>query len=99
DLDREISVIGARGVSGEWSHFGVIENAHRHHILDVSVSPADVSAATSALAVDLTRRIVDALDFVGLLCVEFFVTRDGRLLVNELAPRPHNSGHLTFDAC
>jgi 5-(carboxyamino)imidazole ribonucleotide synthase len=51
------------------------------------------------LAVDATRRTMDALDFVGLLCVEFFVTRDGRLLVNELAPRPHNSGHLTFDAC
>jgi 5-(carboxyamino)imidazole ribonucleotide synthase len=99
DLDREISIIGARGVTGEWSYFGPIENAHARHILDVSVLPANVADATSALAVDITHRVMDALDFVGVLCVEFFITRDGRLLVNELAPRPHNSGHLTFDAC
>ena len=99
DLDREISVIGARGVGGEWSHFGPIENAHAGHILDVSVSPANVPEATAVLAVDVVRRVMDALDFVGILCVEFFITRDARLLVNELAPRPHNSGHLTFDAC
>ena len=99
DLDREISVIGARGVDGAWSHFGPIDNAHHRHILDVSVAPADVPAATAALAVDVTRSVMDALDFVGILCVEFFVARDGRLMVNELAPRPHNSGHLTFDAC
>jgi 5-(carboxyamino)imidazole ribonucleotide synthase len=99
DLDREISVIGARGVGGEWSHFGPIENAHRHHILDVSVAPASVPEAIAVRAVDVTRRVMDALDFVGVLCIEFFITRDGRLVVNELAPRPHNSGHLTFDAC
>jgi len=99
DLEREISVIGARGVSGEWSHFGPIENAHAHHILDVSVAPASVSADVAATAIDATRRVMDALDYVGILCIEFFVARDGRLLVNELAPRPHNSGHLTFDAC
>jgi len=99
DLDREISVIGARGVGGEWSHFGPFENAHACHILDVSVAPAGVAAAVAAQAVDVTRTIMDALDYVGILCVEFFVARDGRLLANELAPRPHNSGHLTFDAC
>ena len=99
DLDREISVIGARGVGGDWSHFGPIENEHLRHILDVSVAPAGVPAATAALAVEITRRVMDALDFVGVLCIEFFVARDGRLVVNELAPRPHNSGHLTFDAC
>ena len=99
DLDREISVIGARGVGGDWSHFGPIENEHRNHILDVSVTPAGVPAATAALAVEITRRVMDALDFVGVLCIEFFIARDGRLVVNELAPRPHNSGHLTFDAC
>ena len=99
DLDREISVIGARGVAGEWSHFGPIENAHSRHILDVSVSPADIPAATATLAVDVTRQIMAALDYIGILCVEFFVARDGRLMVNEIAPRPHNSGHLTFDAC
>jgi 5-(carboxyamino)imidazole ribonucleotide synthase len=99
DLDREISVIGARGVGGDWSHFGPIENEHLRHILDVSVAPAGVPAATAALAVEITRCVMDALDFVGVLCIEFFITRDGRLVVNELAPRPHNSGHLTFDAC
>ena len=99
DLDREISVIGARGVAGEWSHFGPIENAHSRHILDVSVAPAEIAAPTAALAIDVTRQIMTALGYVGLLCVEFFVARDGRLLVNEIAPRPHNSGHLTFDAC
>jgi 5-(carboxyamino)imidazole ribonucleotide synthase len=99
DLEREISVIGARGVDGAWSHFGPIENAHVRHILDVSVAPASVPGETAALAVDVTRRVMDALDYVGILCIEFFVARDGRLLVNELAPRPHNSGHLTFDAC
>jgi 5-(carboxyamino)imidazole ribonucleotide synthase len=99
DLDREVSVIGARGVDGEWSHFGPIENSHERHILDVSVAPADLPDVTSARAVDITRRVMDALEFIGLLCIEFFVTRGGQLLVNELAPRPHNSGHLTFDAC
>ena len=99
DLELEISVIGARGVDGEWSYFGPFENEHRRHILDISVAPAGVAADTAVLAVDVTRRVMEALDFVGLLCIEFFVARDGRLLVNELAPRPHNSGHLTFDAC
>jgi 5-(carboxyamino)imidazole ribonucleotide synthase len=99
DLEREISVIGARGIEGEWSHFGPIENLHVRHILDVSVAPVDLSPATAALAVYVTHRVMEALEFIGLLCVEFFVARDGKLLVNELAPRPHNSGHLTFDAC
>jgi 5-(carboxyamino)imidazole ribonucleotide synthase len=99
DLQCEISVIGARTPGGDWSPFVPIENEHVRHILDVSVAPARVPAPTAALAVDITRRVMEALDYVGLLCVEFFVTRDGRLLVNEIAPRPHNSGHLTFDAC
>jgi 5-(carboxyamino)imidazole ribonucleotide synthase len=99
DLEREISVIGARGVDGAVVCFDPVENSHRNHILDVSVSPAGVSQHTARLAEDVTRTVMDALDYVGLLCIEFFVARDGRLLVNELAPRPHNSGHLTFDAC
>jgi 5-(carboxyamino)imidazole ribonucleotide synthase len=99
DLDREISVIGARGVDGGWSHFGAIDNQHRCHILDVSTAPADVPPATAAQAIEITRCVMEALDYIGLMCVEFFLAKDGRLLVNELAPRPHNSGHLTFDAC
>jgi 5-(carboxyamino)imidazole ribonucleotide synthase len=65
----------------------------------VSVAPAGVDSQIAHQAVEATRRVMDALDFVGILCAEFFIARDGRLLVNELAPRPHNSGHLTFDAC
>jgi 5-(carboxyamino)imidazole ribonucleotide synthase len=99
DLDREISVIGARGVDGAWSHFDPIENTHRRHILDVSVAPASVAPHLAAQAVHATGVVMEALDYIGLLCIEFFVTRDGALLINELAPRPHNSGHLTFEAC
>jgi 5-(carboxyamino)imidazole ribonucleotide synthase len=99
DLEREISVIGARGVDGAMSFFDPFDNSHRHHILDVTVAPADIPAAMAADAIDITRSVLEGLDYVGILCVEFFVTRDGRLLVNEIAPRPHNSGHLTFDAC
>ena len=99
DLEREISVVAARGVRGEVSHFAPVDNVHRHHILDVSVAPADVPPAIAQQAIGATSAVLEALDYVGVLCVEFFVARDGRLLINELAPRPHNSGHLTFDAC
>ncbi|HSF30863.1 MAG TPA: 5-(carboxyamino)imidazole ribonucleotide synthase [Candidatus Tectomicrobia bacterium] len=99
DFEREVSVIAARGVDRSFAHYGVIENAHHHHILDVSIAPATVSPKIAQEAVEIARSILEALEVVGLLCVEFFLTRDGKLLVNELAPRPHNSGHLTFDAC
>ena len=98
-LEREISVVAARGVNGAVAHFAPIENVHHRHILDVSVAPAQVPTAMATQAVEVTRAVLEALDYVGVLCVEFFVARDGRLLVNEIAPRPHNSGHLTFDAC
>ena len=81
------------------SFFEPFDNTHRQHILDVTVAPADIPATLAADAVAITRSVLEGLDYIGILCVEFFVTRDGRLLVNELAPRPHNSGHLTFDAC
>jgi 5-(carboxyamino)imidazole ribonucleotide synthase len=99
DFEREVSVVAARGLDGTFAHYGVIENAHRHHILDVSTAPAAVSSKTAQEAVEIARGVLEALGVVGVLCVEFFLTRDGKLLVNELAPRPHNSGHLTFDAC
>ncbi len=94
----EVSVIVARGVDGAMVDYGVIENSHRRHILDVSVWPARVSADTHANAVALARRACELLDVVGVLCVEMFVTAGGDVIVNELAPRPHNSGHLTIDA-
>ena len=99
DLDREISIIGARGTDGSSKTFAPFENLHRHHILDVAVSPADVAESIASQAADATRAVMEALDYVGILCIEYFVTKDGRLLFNEMAPRPHNSGHLTFDAC
>jgi len=99
DLEREISVIGARGVDGATSFFQPFDNTHRHHILDLTVSPADVPERVAADAIDITRSVLEGLDYVGILCVEFFIAREGGLLVNEIAPRPHNSGHLTFDAC
>jgi len=99
DFEREVSVVAARGLDGAFAHYGVIENAHRNHILDVSLAPSALPPALAAEAVEVARGILDALNVVGVLCVEFFVTRAGTLLVNELAPRPHNSGHLTIDAC
>lgn len=96
---HEISVVAARGLDGEFAHYGAIENIHRHHILDLSVSPARVPQRIADEAVHLAHRVMDDLGYVGVLCVEFFVTRDSRLLINEIAPRPHNSGHLTIDAC
>jgi 5-(carboxyamino)imidazole ribonucleotide synthase len=99
DFERELSVIAARGLDGEFMHWGIIENTHRNHILDVSVAPVDITPSISREAIEIARGVLEQLNVVGVLCVEFFLTRGGRLLINELAPRPHNSGHLTFDAC
>lgn len=97
-FEKEISVVAARGADGAYADWGVIENRHRNHILDISIAPAAVSDAVVRRARELTRAVLEELDVVGVLCVEFFVEPGGRLLINELAPRPHNSGHLTFDA-
>jgi 5-(carboxyamino)imidazole ribonucleotide synthase len=99
DFACELSVIGARGVDGSFAHWGVIRNEHRNHILDVSVAPANLPPEITRQAVVVTQAVLEQLDVVGVLCVEFFLTANGDLLINELAPRPHNSGHLTFDAC
>lgn len=98
-FEREVSVVAARGHDGAYVDFGVIENHHVAGILDVSRAPARVSTATERRAHEITRAVLESLEVVGVLCVEFFVLPDGELLINELAPRPHNSGHLTFDAC
>lgn len=97
DFEREISVVAARTVTGDFAHYAPIENQHVNGILDVSISPARISERVARDAVEITRAVLDKLDVVGVLCVEFFVCKDGALLINELAPRPHNSGHLTFD--
>ena len=99
EFDKEVSVVCARGQDGSFAHYGVIENSHANHILDISFAPAAISDAVQRSAVEIAKSIADTFAYVGTLCVEFFLTGDQRLLVNELAPRPHNSGHLTFDAC
>jgi len=99
EFETEISVVVARALDGTLSDFGAIQNEHRRHILDVSRAPASVDRRVAAEAVRIGRAIAERLDVVGVICIEFFVDRGGRLLVNELAPRPHNSGHLTIDAC
>lgn len=98
DFEQEVSIVAARGANGEIVTYGPIANTHRNHILDVSVVPSGAAAGVEAEAVDIAKRVMEAFDVVGVLCVEFFQTRDGHMLVNELAPRPHNSGHLTIDA-
>jgi len=99
DLECELSVIAARTIDGQIACFDVVENRHVNHILDVSVCPARVPPLIASQAVEIARAVMESLEAVGVLCVEFFWTRDGRLLVNEIAPRPHNSGHFTLDAC
>jgi len=99
DFRCEISVVCARDASGRVECFPPSENLHRKHILYRSVVPARIDPSVAREAELLAVRIARALDVVGVLAVEFFVRRDGTLLVNELAPRPHNSGHFSFDAC
>jgi 5-(carboxyamino)imidazole ribonucleotide synthase len=99
DFTKEISVVVARGADGHSVPFEPFENDHANHILDVTVCPARLDRATRDTAIEVGRGVADALGVVGVICVEMFVTADGRVLVNELAPRPHNSGHLTIDAC
>lgn len=98
-FNREISVIVARGLDGTARAYVPVENHHRDHILSETIAPAQISRGLAMQAEALAIRLAHALDLVGLLAVEMFLTDDGRILVNELAPRPHNSGHWTIDAC
>jgi len=99
-LAFEASVIVARGASGEVAHFPVQQNLHRGGILAVTTVPApDLTPALQQQAVAAAEQVAASLNHVGVLCVEFFVLQDGSLVANEMAPRPHNSGHYTLDAC
>ena len=97
-LECEVSVVLARSDAGECVLFPVAENRHENGILDVSIVPARVPDSLAAEALDMARDLAGKLGYVGVMAVEFFVA-DGRLMVNEIAPRPHNSGHYTLDAC
>jgi 5-(carboxyamino)imidazole ribonucleotide synthase len=99
-LQHELSVIVARGADGQVVHLPVQQNLHRTGILAVSQVPApDIVPETAARAVAEAERLAVSMDYVGVLCIEFFVLADGRLVANEMAPRPHNSGHYSIDAC
>ncbi len=99
DFTSEVSVITARGIDGAAASYVPVENRHVNHILDETIAPAGLAPTITHEAERVATRIAQRLDLVGLIAVEMFVTREGRVLVNELAPRPHNSGHWTIDAC
>ena len=98
-LEAELSVLVARGSNGDVTMWDPVENIHRNHILDLSILPARLPEKIQAQAKEVALAISETLQYVGVLAVEFFLAKDGRLVVNELAPRPHNSGHHTIDAC
>lgn len=98
-FEREISIIGGRGADGTVRLYEPIENVHENGILKTSTAPANISDETCSRAKDAAVKILDALDYIGVIGVEFFVLAGGSLIVNEMAPRVHNSGHLTSDAC
>lgn len=98
-FEREISVIVARATDGTTVAYDPVENRHVGHVLDTTTAPAGIDNALRNKALAIADSIVAAMALVGLLAIEMFVTHDGRILVNELAPRPHNSGHWTIDAC
>lgn len=95
----EVSVIVARSEGNRWATYAPVENQHTHGILDTTIAPARVTPEVAMRAEAITRYVAEKLDIVGLIAVEMFVTHDGDVLVNEIAPRPHNSGHWTVDAC
>jgi 5-(carboxyamino)imidazole ribonucleotide synthase len=99
DFAFEASVVAARGQDGAFAAFDPPENIHENHILRRSIVPGRLNKAQNEEAKVVARKIADALDYVGVLAVELFVTHDGGLLVNEIAPRVHNSGHWTIEAC
>jgi 5-(carboxyamino)imidazole ribonucleotide synthase len=98
-LKAELSVLVARKKNGDFIVYDPIENIHRNHILDISIVPARIDGHFSKKATEIAIEIAKALNYIGLLAVEFFISSDGRLVVNEIAPRPHNSGHHTINAC
>jgi len=97
DFEAELSVVAARGPDGDFRHYGAVRNTHDRHILDLTVAPAGVPPEVEEEAVEIAAGVFEGLGIVGTACVEFFLTRRGVLLVNEVAPRPHNSGHWTIE--
>ena len=98
-IECEVSVVVARALDGTVASYDPVQNRHENGILDVTLAPAELSPALASAAREAAERVVQALDHVGVLCVELFVTEGGGLLVNEIAPRVHNSGHWTIEGC
>ena len=98
-LETEVSVLVVRNKNGQVATYDPVENIHRNHILDISIIPARVSENILSEAKKLALAVAESLNYIGILAVEFFLSSDGRLLINEIAPRPHNSGHHTINAC
>lgn len=98
-FETEFSMIGARGMDGSFACYGPIENRHARHILDVSIMPVTYPRSAQQTAQEALRAVMENFDVIGVLCLEFFLTSSGEVIVNEMAPRPHNSGHLTIEAC
>ena len=98
-LETEVSVLVVRNKNGQVATYDPVENIHRNHILDISIVPARVSENILSDAKKLALEVAESLNYIGILAVEFFISSDGRLLINEIAPRPHNSGHHTINAC
>jgi 5-(carboxyamino)imidazole ribonucleotide synthase len=99
DFTRELSVLAARGMDGHVAGYDLVENRHENHILRTTLAPARASRKIVVEAARISAMLLEAFDYVGVMAVEMFETRDGRLLVNEIAPRVHNSGHWTIDGC
>lgn len=99
DLEREISVVAVNNGTDPVAVYAPVENRHERHILDLTVAPANLPPEIGRIAQELAKQVMISLKMRGVLCVEFFITRDGQLLINELAPRPHNSGHYSIEAC
>jgi 5-(carboxyamino)imidazole ribonucleotide synthase len=99
DLQMELSVLLARSIQGEMAIYPPAENIHVNSILDTTIVPARTTQDVLDRAMDMARTLAEKLDYCGILAVEFFLTRSNELLINEIAPRPHNSGHYTLDAC
>lgn len=99
DFSRELSLVAARGLDGSVACFDLVENQHENHILRTTLAPARAPSRTKENAARIAEQLMAAFDYVGIMAVEMFETKDGQLLVNEIAPRVHNSGHWTTDAC
>jgi 5-(carboxyamino)imidazole ribonucleotide synthase len=99
DFACELSVVAARSQDGRFAHWGAVRNHHVRGILDTTIAPSGIPHSVEKEAVQIAHGVLDQLQVTGVLCVEFFLTHQGKLLINELAPRPHNSGHFTIDAC